>query len=86
MNDANGKPMPPDDSWITASFIENRRGFPAEELAKYAGKHVGWGWDGTRIIASADSNSELSELVKKLGLDSARVVLSYIDPPDAVYS
>ena len=51
MNDANGKPMPPDDSWITASFIENRRGFPAEELAKYAGKHVGWGWDGMSIPA-----------------------------------
>jgi hypothetical protein len=81
----NSKPQPPDDSWLSASFFENRRNFPPDELMKYAGKHVAWSWDGTQIVASADDDPELVEKVKTLGLNPSRVVFSYVDLPDVIH-
>lgn len=81
-DDVNGKPQPPDDSWIPACFTENRLKFPPEELLKYAGKHIAWSWDGTHVVASADSHAEIFEKVKALGVNPSRVVYDYVDPPD----
>ncbi len=85
MDSANGKPLAPDNNWLTTEFFENRRKFPEAELMKYAGKHIAWSWDGSQIVASADSMQELHEQVNALGLDSSRVVYSYVDRPDAIY-
>ncbi len=81
----NGRLAPPDDSWLTAEFFQNRRTFPQKELARYAGRHVAWSWDGTLIVADADSDGDLVEKVKSLGLNPSRVVYSYVELPDAVY-
>jgi hypothetical protein len=76
----NGKLQPPDDSWLTVDFFENRQNFPLDELMKYSGKHIAWSWDGTQIVASADDADGLYETVKSLGLSPSRVVHSYVDP------
>lgn len=80
----NGKPHPHDDNWITREFIENRQKFPPEGLIPYAEKHIAWSWDGTHIVASADSDEELVEKVKGLGLNPSRVVYAYVDRPDTL--
>jgi hypothetical protein len=75
------RPQPPDDSWLTVEFFENRDKFPPDELTKYAGKHIAWSWDGASIVASADDREGLDKAIKSLGLSLSRVVCSYIDPP-----
>jgi hypothetical protein len=77
----NSKPQPPDDNWITREFIENRQKFPPEGLIPYAEKHIAWSWDGTHIVASADSDEELIEKVKAMGLNPSRVVYAYVESP-----
>jgi hypothetical protein len=61
MNNSNGKPDHGD--WLTAEFFENRRRLPEADLLKHAGQHVAWSWDGTQIVASADSLQQLHEQV-----------------------
>jgi hypothetical protein len=76
---ATARPQPPDDSWLTREFFENRDKFPQEELIKYAGKHIAWSWDGASIVASADDREGLDKAIKSLGLSTSRVVCSYVD-------
>jgi hypothetical protein len=73
---------PSDNNWVPACFFENQRNFPREQLLKYAGKHIAWSWDGTHIVASADSGGELWGKVQALGLEPSRVVYSYVDEPN----
>jgi hypothetical protein len=76
---ANRKDIP----WINSnSFNENTSKLPAEERAKYYGKHVAWSLDGCRILASGDDNYELMENVYAAGLDVSQVVLGYVPLPD----
>jgi hypothetical protein len=63
-----------------AKYDENRRNSPARELTKYAGFHVAFSLDGSRILASGRTIDELEENVAAAGLDPTRVVHSYIDP------
>jgi hypothetical protein len=76
------KPHPRDDNWIPACFSQNRQNFPWEELLKYAGKHIAWSWDGTRIAASADTLDDLFRVVASQGIRTDRVVYDYVDLPD----
>jgi hypothetical protein len=78
----NSEPRPPHESWLPAEFLENSHKFPSEELMKYAGKHIAWSLDGTRIVASADDSKALLEAIKSLGLSPSRVVRSYVEPAD----
>ncbi len=48
----NGERMEPPD---LRHYYENRNKLPLEEYMKYAGKHVAFSPDGTRIVASGDS-------------------------------
>jgi hypothetical protein len=68
----------------TQQFLENRRQFPAEELAKYAGKYVAWSPDGTAILASDDDPMQLRTTVKLLGHDPAQTLIASVPPPDLV--
>jgi len=73
----NGKrPDPPD----LGSDDENRRNFPPDELAKYAGRYVAFSLDGTRILASGESMEAVEEHLTAAGIDPRQVVGSYIDP------
>jgi hypothetical protein len=74
--DTNGREIP----WLTREFFENRRKFPQEELLKYAGKHVAFSWDGTRIVASGDSYEDLERNMAALGVDPERVASEYVEP------
>ena len=63
-------------------YWENRDKFPPEELWKYAGQHVAWSWDGTRIVASAPTLEELYKRLDELGVDSERVIGDYVYDPN----
>jgi hypothetical protein len=72
--------------WLEPEFFENQDKFPTEELVKYAGQHIAWSWDGTRVVASAANLEELYHQVRKLGLEQDRVVFDYVDPLEQVPS
>lgn len=63
-------------------YMENRRHFPDEELAKYAGKYVAWSPDGTRIVASDDDPQQVVAAIKEAGYDLGDVVISSIPLQD----
>ena len=75
----NGERLEPPD---LSHYDENRSKFPLEELAKYAGKHIAFSLDGTRILASGDSIEEVEEQLIAAGINPSQVVGSYVDPPD----
>jgi hypothetical protein len=79
---ANDKRLEPPD---LSHYQENRNKFPPEELAKYAGKHVAFSPDGTRIVASADTWEELDVSVEAAGIPPSQVVHEYVDPPDEIW-
>lgn len=76
---SNGERLAPPD---LSHYDENRSKFPLEELAKYAGKHIAFSLDGTRILASGDSIEEVEEQLIAAGINPSQVVGSYVDPPD----
>ena len=53
----------------------------ADECERWAGKHVAWSWDGTTIVAGADTFEGLGEQLARAGIHWSRVVWSYIDEP-----
>jgi len=59
-------------------YIENRRHFPPEELAKFDGKWVAFTLDGCQIIASSEDLALLDGLVISAGLDPEKVALERI--------
>ncbi|HTU17386.1 MAG TPA: DUF5678 domain-containing protein [Gemmataceae bacterium] len=69
---------PPD----LSHYEENRSKFPLDELAKYAGKFVAFSPDGTRIVASGDTEEEMETNVFAVGIHPSQVVGAYIDSPD----
>jgi hypothetical protein len=62
-------------------FDENRSKFPAEQLLVYAGQHVAWTPNGTRILACGLTRKDLDEKLASLGIQFSQVVHDYIDPP-----
>jgi hypothetical protein len=79
MSAVNHRSDPP---WLGREYFENQRTFPAEELLKYAGKHIAFSLDGKRIVASGDTEEEMERNVVAAGIDPSRVVASYVEPPD----
>lgn len=67
--------------WPDPEFEENNRRFPAEELARHAGLHVAWSWDGTRILASGTNRDEVERKLVEAGIDPSRVGGDFIPPP-----
>jgi hypothetical protein len=62
-------------------FDENRSRFPAAQLLAYAGKHVAWSPDGTRILASGATREEVDDNLEAVGVHFSLVVHDYIDSP-----
>ncbi len=81
MNPKNVRIEPPD----LSHYEENRSKFPLDELAKYAGKHVAFTPDGTRILASADTWEELDVLLDAAGIPLSQAVHEYVEPPDEIW-
>ena len=70
--------------WIDGNlFIVNRNKFTYEQLAPYAGQHVAWSTDGTRIIAHHADVAELFRTVEAMGLAGDEVVFDYLPALDA---
>ena len=65
-------------------YLKNRRNFPLDELARYAGSYVAWSPEGDRIIANDEDPLRLEELIKALGYDPAEIVVSSVPYPDEV--
>jgi hypothetical protein len=63
-------------------FDRNRDQLPPSERDRWSGRHVAWSWDGTRIVAGADTPEALVAELRRLGVDSATVVFDFIDAPD----
>jgi hypothetical protein len=78
----NGKPPAP---WPDPDFERNRARVPLSELQRWADRHVAWSWDGTRIIAGAETLAALIAELHRTGVDPSAVVFDYIDAPDAAY-
>ncbi len=62
-------------------YHQNRRNFPQDELAKYAGQYVAFSGDGTRILASGDTMEAVEEQLVAAGIDPSQVVGSYVEEP-----
>lgn len=69
----------PDVPWMDPDHLTNRAKIPQEELDQYAGQHIAYSWDGTRILAGAADLEDLYEKLKTMGLDTHHVVYSYVE-------
>jgi hypothetical protein len=69
---------------IRRQFLERRAAFPAEELARHAGRWVAWSPDGSRVVAEADHPEDLDDRVRAAGEDPERCVVEGIAAEDAV--
>jgi hypothetical protein len=69
----------PEVPWSDPQFDDNQRNFPQEELDKYAGQHIAWSWDGSRILAGAADEEELYRKLQAAGFDTNRVVYDYVE-------
>lgn len=63
-------------------YAENRAKFPPEELMKYAGEHIAFSPDGTRLLAHGHSFEEVWAAMKAAGLNPHDAVWDQLDPPD----
>lgn len=66
----------------TGSYSENRRKFPPEELAKYAGQWVAWSLDGTRILGHGEDQDAVEAQLQAAGINYSDVVWSSVPPLD----
>ncbi|MBX9579576.1 MAG: hypothetical protein K2X87_04640 [Gemmataceae bacterium] len=66
-------------------FPAPRREMTDDELERWAGQHVAWSWDGTTILAGAETPGELYQLLDRAGVNTSRVVFDYVDEPGATY-
>ncbi len=76
----NGKPRvePPD----LSRFHNNWCDFPPEQLVPFHGKYVAWSPDGTRILASGDTEDEMERNLRALGISPSQVVGEFVAPPE----
>ena len=72
--------------WFDGSlFNVNRNKLTFEQLAPYAGLHVAWSTDGTRIVAHRADPFVLLRILQERGLAGGEYVLDYLpgaDEPD----
>jgi hypothetical protein len=65
--------------WPAADFEANRSRIPESELAKWSDQHVAWSWDGTRIVAGAETLAALQATLRDARVDPTTVVFDYIE-------
>jgi hypothetical protein len=66
-------------------FVKNRNAFPADELDRYAGQHVAWSPDGTRIIAADEDPLKVFAAVKAAGYDTGETLIEAVPSPDETF-
>jgi hypothetical protein len=66
-------------------FIRNRNEFPYDELEKYAGRHVAWSPDGTRILAADEDPLKVLAAVKAAGYDPGETLIEVVPSPDETF-
>jgi hypothetical protein len=69
----------PDDSWLDKTFFENQAKVSPDALRPYAGRHIAWSWDGSRILDSAEELQQLIDKLTAVGENVHRVVFDYVD-------
>jgi hypothetical protein len=70
--------------WPDPNFAKNVAQMPLAELQHWANQHVAWNWDGTRIVAGAQTLDALCDELDRLGISTGTVVFDYIEIPNAV--
>ncbi len=65
-------------------FLERRAAFPAEQLARYAGRWIAWSADGSRIVADSEVPEDLDDRIHAAGEDPERCVVEGIPATDAM--
>jgi hypothetical protein len=65
--------------WIDPNHVTNREKIPPEVLDQYAGQHIAYSWDGTRVLAGAMELKDLYRKLEEMGQDTNHVVYSYVD-------
>jgi hypothetical protein len=80
------QPGPWNDTYPCDEAIANMREFQSHLHPEYFGKHVAFSWDGTRVVASSDSNEGLERAIDEAGIDPSRVMRSYIPDPDESFA
>lgn len=71
--------------WLDPDFLENQRRFPPVELARYAGQHIAWSWDGSRILAHDPDRRVLNEKLRAAGVDPSQVIHDFVEDPNLSY-
>ncbi len=61
-------------------FFENQDAITPEQLIPYAGLHIAWSWDGSRVLVTAETEEEMEAKLVEAGIDPSRVVGAYIPP------
>ena len=64
-------------------FAKNIAKTPLAELQRWADRHVAWNWDGTRIVAGAETVAGLIAELRRAGVDPSTVVFDFIEIPGA---
>ena len=72
---------PIDPTVLKERFHENRKRFPAEELAANAGKMVAWWPDGSRIFDADADHRDLFRRLRDAGYRISFFQLEWIPPP-----
>ncbi|HXG09935.1 MAG TPA: hypothetical protein VNK04_09115 [Gemmataceae bacterium] len=67
----------------TRHYPENRSKVPPEEMLKYAGEHVAWSPDGTRILAHGRDQDQVIAELEAAGVHFSEVVWEHVPPLDA---
>ena len=62
-------------------YIRNMNAKTPEELAPYAGQHVAFNDEGTRVVAHGEDDEAVYSMLAKLGIEPSAVVFSYIPGP-----
>ena len=65
-------------------FVRNRNAFPADQLSRYAGRHVAWSPDGARILASDPDPLKVLAAVRALGYDPAETPIEDVPAAEEV--
>jgi hypothetical protein len=68
---------------MPGDYHKTRREMSADEYQKWVYKHIAWAWDGTHIVAGAATGAELIEELRRLGIDTSKVVFGYMDGPES---
>lgn len=71
--------------WLDPEFLTNQRKFPPEELLRFAGQHIAWCWDGSRIMASDPDRRALDEKLCAAGIDPQKVIYDFVEDPNLSY-